>query len=116
MKKIYNTFLVFLSAILLISCQKELTMDSSLGLAGTGTTAGLKGNWKFIGMFSKTESIVELNDGVDVLKTVSLSEFNSLQNTGTVKIDGSKMTSTGFGYQVDTLATGLIYENNILID
>jgi hypothetical protein len=92
-------------------------MDSSLGQGPGGTTTGtLHGNWKFIGMYSKTEAIVELNDGTDVLKTITRSEYNTTRNTGTLVIDASQMTSTNFGYEVDTVATGLVYENNVLID
>ena len=91
-------------------------MDSSLGLPAGSTTPNLNGNWKFLGMHSKTESIVELTDGVDLLKTITLSEYNSTNNTGTLDIDATKMTSTNFGYQVDTVASGFIYENNVLID
>ena len=91
-------------------------MDSSLGLPPGSSTTNLKGNWKFLGMHSKTESIVELTDGVDVIKTITVSEYNSKNNTGTLAIDAANMTSTNFGYMVDTTALGFIYDNNVLID
>ena len=115
MKKVKIAILIAFISLLFVACQKELTMDSSLGLAG-GSTANLKGNWKFIGMYSKTEAIIELSDGIDILKTITRSEYYTRNNTGTLEIDGSKMISNNFGFEVDTVATGLIYENNVLID
>lgn len=118
MIKLKHTLLACISALFLISCQKELTMDSSLGVGSGqgGTTNNLQGNWKFLGMYSQTQAVVELNDGVDVLKTVTLSEYNTKKNTGTLVIDASKMTATNFGYEVDTLAKGFVYDNNVLVD
>jgi hypothetical protein len=86
------------------------------GPAAGGTTGTLQGNWKFLGMYSKTEAIVELRSGADVLKTITRSEYNTINNTGTVQIDSSKMTSNNFGYEVNTMAKGLVYENNVQID
>jgi hypothetical protein len=114
MKRINILLLACICSLLFASCQKELTMDSSLGLSGE--TASLVGNWKFIGLHSKTESIVELSDGIDVLKTITLSEYYSKNNTGTIVIDDSKMTGTNVGFEVDTIARGFMYENNVLID
>ena len=112
MKKVNVGFLIILCIPFLISCQKELTNDSSLG----GNVGNLQGKWKFIEMQTKTESVVELSDGIDVLKTITLSDFTTTQNTGTLDIDASKVISTGFGYEVNTTARGYIFENSILID
>jgi hypothetical protein len=109
MNKLRSSLLFCIPVLFLISCQKELSQESS----GPG---GLEGTWKFVEMYSKTESIVELSDGIDNLKTVTLSEYTSTENTGTLRIDKSNMTSTGIGYTIDTKATGFIYENNVLID
>jgi hypothetical protein len=113
MKRINILLLACACSLLFVSCQKELSMDSSLGLGGTTT---LVGNWKFVGIHSKTESIVELSDGIDVLKTITLSEYYSKNNTGTIVIDDSRMTGTNVGFEVDTIARGFLYENNVLID
>ena len=100
-------------SLMFISCQKELSMDSSLGLQGTSS---LVGNWKFVGMHTKTQSIVEISDGIDILKSVTVSEYYSKNNTGTVVIDDSKMTGTNIGFEVDTVATAFTYENNVLVN
>lgn len=113
MKQVNCIVLLCICSLFFVSCQKELSMDSSLG---GSNNASLTGNWKFIGMHSKTESIVELSDGIDVLKTITLSEYYSKNNTGTIVIDDSKMTGTNVGYEIDTIAKGFTYENNILID
>lgn len=114
MKRINIVLLACICSLFFISCQKELSMDSSLGLGG-GTTS-LTGNWKFVGLHAKTESTIELSDGIDVLKTITLSEYYSKNNTGTIVIDDSKMTGTNVGYEIDTVAKGFTYENNVLID
>lgn len=112
MRKIEISFLIILCLPFLISCQKELSMDSSLG----GNSPTLQGKWKFIGMQSKTEAIVELSDGIDVLKTITLSDYGTTQNTGTLDIGASNVVSTGFGYEVNAVAKGYFFENNILVD
>src|SRR5687768_9440342 len=111
MRKINYTLLACFSALFLISCQKELTMD--FGPTPGGTTGTLHGNWKFLGMYSKSEAIVELRDGTNFLKTITRSEYNTINNTGSLLIDSSKMTSTNLGYEVNTMARGLVYQNNI---
>lgn len=118
MRQVKHTLLACISALLLISCQKELTMESSQGFGPGqgGANNTLQGKWKFIGMYAQTQAIVELNDGVDVLKTITASEYNTKKNTGTMEIDAVKMTNTNFGYEIDTLARGLVYENNVLVD
>lgn len=113
MKKTKNVLLLFCCSLILISCQKELSMDSSLGPGGS---TSLNGNWKFVGMHVKTEAVIELNDGIDILKTMTISDYDTKQNTGTIRIDDTKLTSTNFGYEIDTHAKAWIYENGILTD
>lgn len=88
-------------------------MDSSLGL---NSSASLQGRWKFINMTSRTESIVEISDGFDVLKTITISDYTTTKNSGTLEVDASKMISTDLSYEVNTIATGYIYDNSVLID
>ena len=89
MNKLRSSLLFCIPVLFLISCQKELSNESNSG------PGSLQGNWKFVEMYSKTESIVELSDGIDNLKTVTLSEYTSTENTGTLRIDESNMISTG---------------------
>lgn len=113
MKRINILLVACICSLLFMSCQKELTMDSSLGL---NETASITGNWKFSGMHTKTESTVELSDGIDVLKSVTFSEYHSKNNTGNIVIDDSKMTGSNIGFEIDTIARAFMYENNVLID
>lgn len=88
-------------------------MDSSLGL---NSSASFQGKWKFVNMTARTESIVEISDGIDIVKTVTISDYVTTKNAGTLEFDGSKMISTDLSYEVNTIATGYIYDNNALID
>lgn len=116
MGKLKYTLLTCLAAVFLISCQKELSMNTPSTPNQGGTTGALQGNWKFIGLHSKTLAIVEVNAGTDVVKTVTTSEYTTIKNTGTLVIDATNMTSTNLGYEVDAVGKGLTYQNNVLID
>lgn len=106
--------------VVLISCQKETSIDSTDGVGGSGGSGGgansLIGNWKFIGISASTESTVELTDGTDTEKTVTVSNYSSTNNTGTYNFTASKMSFTGVGYTINSNAMAYLYLNNDLID
>ena len=112
----YSLFLALLSAFILTSCQKEISMEQFTGSGGGGSNANLIGNWKFINLDAKTKSTVEVNDGVDVLKTISLTDYITTDNGGSLKIDASKITSTDLTYTINTTVKGSVYENGTLIN
>lgn len=111
--KTIHVLLVYCLLVLLFSCKKDLSSDSNVGREGFKT---VNGNWKFIGMHAKTTSIVEMNDGTESLKTITISEYYTKKNTGTVSFDDTKVTGSNFSYEVDTVAKAWIYENDVLID
>ena len=49
-------------------------------------------------------------------KSVTISDYTTDNNTGTIKFDGSTMTATNIGYSVDFIATGYFYTNGVLDD
>jgi hypothetical protein len=119
MNKTRLFLLSFLTAVVLISCQKEKSIDTTdpAGNGGGGGTAGSEvGTWKFLGIHALTNATIDITDGTDNIKTVTLSEYTSTQNTGTIKFDGAKATTTGLSYAVSFTAKGYIYENNVLSD
>jgi hypothetical protein len=111
---------VFLGCVLLIlaSCSKEKSVDTLGGGGGTtaGSTGSEKGTWKLINMRGITSSTVEITDGVDVEKSVTISDYITDNNGGTLKFDGSTMTGTGIGYSADFIATAYLYTNGTLED
>jgi hypothetical protein len=119
-------FLLICSIVLsLVACQKEQSIDTLGSTPGSGGSTGGGGNtsgktevgtWKFLSMRGITSSIVEFNDGVDNIKSVTLSDYTTINNTGTLKFDGSTMTSNGIGYSVDFIAKGYFYTNGTLDD
>ena len=108
MRKIFTSTLVFCSVIYLSSCKK----DSS----DTPINNNLIGNYTFVSMTANTESTVILNDGSTIDKTVTKSNYTTINNTGTLVIDANNITSTGLSYSVDTTAMAVFYEDGELID
>jgi hypothetical protein len=118
MRKITPFMLLGIVLLILASCSKEKSVDTLGGGGGTtaGSTGSEKGTWKLISMRGITNSTVEITDGVDVSKAVTLSDYITDNNGGTIKFDGSTMTGTGITYSVDDIATAYFYTNGILED
>jgi hypothetical protein len=116
MRKI--TPFVFLGCVLLIlaSCSKEKSVDTLGGGGGTtaGSTGSEKGTWKLLSMRGITNQTIEITDGVDVEKSVTVSDYTTDNNTGTIKFDGSTMTGTNIGYSVDKMImTGAVDQSKV---
>ena len=60
--------------LLIISCTKEKSVDSLDGGSPSGTE---KGNWQFAGLHAETSQTVEMEDGVDMMSTVTVSNYNT---------------------------------------
>lgn len=97
-------------AVLFASCTKE----ESLEIIDNPGSGQLQGNYIFLSMQAHTNATVELADGIDVMKTVTISDYITKNNVGTVLIDAGKFTSTGMGYSIDTTIKGYIYNNGVL--
>lgn len=117
MKKILFFSLVVTS---LISCQKEISVDSSSGTGGTagggGTTGNIIGTWRFVGATSETVATVEMTDGTDLLKTVTFTKYSTTDNKGTVTFTADKMIYKDFGYSINSTLKGYFYVNADLLD
>jgi len=106
-----------------ISCQKELSGDYGIPSPGGGNGGGsgaapaaLLGTWKFVGMSSTgyTETVVNAG-GID-MKTSSRYAFNTIQNTGTMQFEKTRIVSTNLGYAVDTTLWQVTYMDGTLMD
>jgi len=118
-------FLIGSILLTLVACQKEQSVDTLNGAPGTGGSTGggstngsntEKGTWKVISMHGITSSTAEYTLSGENIKSVTLSDFTTIDNGGTVKFDGSTMTGTGVTYSVDDSYTGYFYTNNVLDD
>jgi hypothetical protein len=109
------------SAIVLASCQKEISAElpgsgSGSGGSGGNSTANIAGDYDFVGISAHTVSTVNLSQAGQTMKTVTVSDYVSQDNTGTVKITSNQMIGTNVGYSVDTTMNNKTYLNGLLID
>jgi hypothetical protein len=102
-------------AVLFASCTKEESLEV-IDNSGAVNADKLKGTYVFIHMQAHTEGTVEATDGTDTEKMVSISNYVTKNNVGTVVIDAGKFTSIGIGYSVDTTVKGYFYVNGVLDD
>jgi hypothetical protein len=118
MTRIKLLFPVAMICLLLVSCSKEKSVDSSTGTPG-GPGSGsnsLLGNWKLVKIHISTKAVIEMNDaGIDV-KTITYSDYDTKDNQGTMKVTSNKMENIGWSYSIDDVATGYFYEDDVLID
>ncbi|MFL5787434.1 MAG: hypothetical protein ACJ748_05235 [Flavisolibacter sp.] len=90
-----------LISILVISCKKEISNEK----------ADIQGNYKFISITAHTKSTTRTTSGTDVSEATTYSDYITQNNTGTVKIDGSTMTSQNLSYSIDTIMTSIVTTN-----
>lgn len=95
---------VFAALAMLASCKKDGTKNSASGIDGT---------YKFNGMHSTTNSTVTSDDGG---KTVTLADWTSNNNQGTLVFNNGQVTTTNFSYSVNSISKGYFYQDNILVD
>jgi hypothetical protein len=98
--------------ILFTSCTKEESLPEDN--PETVTLDKLKGNYDFLVLIAKTNVTVEATDGIRTDKMVSISDYVTKNNGGSVAIDASKFTSTGIKYSIDTTVTGYLYTGGVL--
>lgn len=113
MKKQYVYLALLIVTTTAVSCQKEVSVD----LPGNSNfPAAVNGTWKFINLNAITESIVQEKDGIDVVRTVTTSNYVSQDNTGILQMDGTTMTVSNLSYKINSTAKSYIYFNNQLED
>ncbi|MRG44155.1 hypothetical protein GFS24_03470 [Chitinophaga sp. SYP-B3965] len=101
---------MLLLAVLFASCTKE----ESLEIIDNPGSGQLQGNYIFLSMQAHTNGTLEAVDGAESVKTVTISDYITKNNVGTVVIDAGKFTTTGMGYSIDTTIKGFYYYNGIL--
>jgi hypothetical protein len=120
MRKITPYVIIGCVLLVLVSCSKEKSVDTSVNAPGTGTGSAVgkteKGAWNFISMRGLTSETVEFNEFGDATKIVTTSDYTTINNAGTIKFDGSTMSGIGLTYSVDAMAKTYIYTNGTLED
>lgn len=97
-------FLLVFIAIIFASCGKDKSNTDLSGIQGT---------YKLKFLSAKTSSTV--TDG-DRGKAVTVSQYTTINNSGTIVIDASKFNGTGLTYEIKATATTSYYEDNQFID
>ena len=104
MKKNHILFLVAALAII-ASCKKDDTNKNN--------SNGINGTYTFNGMHSTTSSTLTSDDGE---KVVSVADWTSANNQGTIVFNSGNATNTNFSYSVNSVSKAYYYEDNILVD
>lgn len=81
-------------------------------MAGTDIT----GTYKFISLQAKTSSTVQSISSSYNARTITTSEYTTINNSGTVTIDANRMISNNLSYSINSMAKSTLYENGVLID
>jgi len=101
--------------VLFASCTKEESLEITDN-SGAVNADKLKGTYTFINMQAHTNGTIEVTDGTDIEKMVTISDYITKDNVGSVVIDAGKFTILNMGYSVDTVAKGYYYINGVLDD
>jgi hypothetical protein len=116
MRRAASKHLLVLSLILfLVSCQKEVNLQNQGGTGGGGTNS-ITGDYDFVGMTAHTNSTVTASAMGQQLKTITVSDYTSESNAGTVRITSNQFISTGLAYSIDTTMNVKTYIDNVLFD
>ena len=103
MKK-YVSVVLLAMTVLVFSCEKDDTATH---------TGSIEGNYIFKYLTSQTSSTLTDDEGG---KAVSLANYTTTDNKGTVVIDANKITTTGFTYSVNATSSNYFYQDNQLVD
>ena len=87
--------------ILAISCKKDVSNQN----------ANIQGNYKFVSLTAHTVSTTRTSYGTDVAEATTYTDYITQNNTGTIKIDASTISSQNVSYTIDTVMTSIIIEN-----
>lgn len=103
-------FSICCSALFLVSCQKEPSEQISAG------SNDITGNYKFVSLTSHTIASDEISVPGDDEKEVTISNYTTKENSGTINITSNTMTSNNLSYSIDTLLSTYSYINGVLSD
>ena len=95
---------ILITMVMLASCKKDKT---------SATTSGIEGTYKFKSFSAQTQSSIAGNLGD---KIVTLSDYTTTNNGGTLTFANNTVTVTGLTYSVNTQAEFYEYYNNSLLD
>jgi hypothetical protein len=106
----------FKSALLLAACASTLVSCSNNDDTNNDVKNPLEGTYAFVGMKANTYAEVEQHYSDDdmVLKTITTSNYDADEPSGTVTVDASKFNSDKIAYSINTTVLGTTYMNGEL--
>jgi hypothetical protein len=107
-------FLAAMTAILLTSCQKEVSLQDDGGTITPNNN--ILGKWNFLGLNAKTNSSISYTEMGFALKAVALSDYDTENNAGTLEVTADKFFFKGIGHTIDDEAEVLTYVDGLLLD
>lgn len=114
MIKTKTLFLVCAIGSFLVSCQKEVSLQD-LGSQGNNNT-NITGDWKFVGLNAKTYTGISISQAGESAKTVTVSDYDTENNAGALKITANQFIFTGISHTVNDEANVKTYFNGVLFD
>lgn len=109
MPKLTSALLAVFIGFSLIACQKESNEQNA-------SVGNIQGDYKFIGFQAKITNTEQAREGGVTEKMVSITEYTTKENSGTVKIGPSTFTSSNLSYSIDTVGMLYMYSNNTLLE
>jgi hypothetical protein len=102
------------------ACNKEESLEIPNNAPGNnnggnngGNSEGSElGTWNFVSLQASTKETVEAAPE----KLITVSEYTTINNKGTVKFENSKMIVNNVSYSVNSTATGYYYIDGVLED
>jgi hypothetical protein len=100
---------IFISTvcILFAACKKDTATTNSTSLSG---------DWTFEGFNAQTSSTDIDNEGGEIFKTVTTSDYTTEANGGSVNISGNTMTGAGITYSANMKVFVSEYDDDVLDD
>lgn len=100
MKRFLN-YSLLAALVIFYSCKKD------------NANTSIQGTYQLKYFTSKTNSTITGSDGE---KSVTTSDYTTINNGGTFAFDNSKFTATGITYTINSMASAYFYQDNQLID
>ncbi|PSL45313.1 hypothetical protein CLV51_10415 [Chitinophaga niastensis] len=109
MKSCTITLLSVALATTLFSCSMEMAVapqqpvNQGPGQPTGPTTGSVEGNWNFVGMKVYTKSIITTSGAGGPDKTITISDYETINNAGTITFNNGKAITEGLTYEVNTI-------------
>jgi len=81
-----------------------------------GNSGQLTGNYKFLYTSLQAQSTAQQSGGGQTLKTITYTNYKTINNSGTVTFTQDSIFSKGVGYSTNAISNSYVYENGTLTD